>query len=102
MIARPDGCPKCRCSLHYSVELDEQLCLECGWSFGDDCTDDWLPEHLYNLSEWHVVVGMLTKQFRANALSYKEYTTLVQQMGIAGPWTTLKYTRTTPSTAKLT
>lgn len=81
-IIRPDGCPKCRSTLHYSIELEEQLCLECGWLFGDEYDGTWLPEHIYKLSDWHVVVGLLTKQFRANILSYAEYTNIVQQIGI--------------------
>lgn len=61
--------------------------MECGWFVGEEPVVDWPPEHMYILSEWHTIVGILTKQFRAKALTYNQYTDIIQNMGIIdGSW----------------
>ena len=82
-MMRCNGCPKCNKSLHYSAGLDEDVCIECGWIQGEPgCDDNYLPEYMYSLAEWHIISGILWKQYRAKQISYIDYGSFVDRIGI--------------------
>jgi hypothetical protein len=80
---RPNGCPQCRSSLHYSSGWDEQLCLKCGWMYGEPgCDTNYAHEHVYNISDYCTILGMLYKQYKAGQMSFYDYYAISENMDI--------------------
>lgn len=80
--ARPyrDKCPNCYGPLYYSTDADEQMCQCCFWMEGDQITG---VEYPLSLSDWHVTVGLLWKQYKLGIIPYHDYLALTDQIEIA-------------------
>ncbi len=80
---RPNGCPKCQRSLHYSIEFEEQLCLECNWVQGEPgCDEGYMPERMLKFPDWHTIVGILYSQLKVRQITYIDFNSILDQMGI--------------------
>ncbi len=46
------------------------------------CDEGHMPERMLKFSEWHVIVGILYSQLKARQLTYFDFNSILDQMGI--------------------